>query len=73
MEDRQVTIRVDGMSCSHCERAVVELATEVEGVSSAIADATSSQLTLTHTGGEATTGAVIRNINENSNYKASIE
>ena len=40
------TYRVSGMSCSHCEGAVSEEVSAIDGVTTADADATSGRLTV---------------------------
>jgi copper chaperone len=42
------TIKVNGMSCSHCENAVKSAAIKIDGVSSVLVDLKSGNVEITH-------------------------
>jgi copper chaperone CopZ len=63
-------ISVSGMTCGHCERAVFELAREVEGVTDARADRTDSLLEVTFDEAITDIDRIIKNINTHGGYIA---
>lgn len=71
MSEDELTLKIEGMTCSHCERAVVELAMEVDGVVSAVADAESSSLRVTYEENREIIESILENINSTNSYKAS--
>lgn len=71
MDGMEVTLKVHGMTCGHCERAVAELAAEIDGVRSAAASASESTLQVTFEGGDEVINSVLQNINSTNLYKAS--
>jgi copper chaperone len=71
MYGMEATLKVQGMTCGHCERAVAELAAEVDGVRSAAASAAGSTLQVTFEGGDEVIDSIVQNINSTNIYKAS--
>lgn len=71
MDGMEVTLKVHGMTCGHCERAVAELAAEIDGVMSAAASASGSSLQVIFEGGEEVIDSILQNINSTNIYKAS--
>ena len=61
-----LTLTVTGMSCEHCEQAVVEALQGVEGVSAASADRDAEEATVD---GDADTDALIQAV-EDAGYEA---
>jgi len=61
-----LTLTVTGMSCEHCEQAVVEALQGVEGVSAASADRDAEEATVE---GDADTDALIQAVEE-AGYEA---
>jgi len=63
-------ISVSGMTCGHCERAVADLAKEVEGVVEARADRTDGLLEVTFNDATTDIIRIIDNINTHGGYIA---
>ena len=73
MQNHQVTLHVEGMTCGHCARAVKELAEEVSGVETATVDLAAKEAYISLTDPSISTQTIIDNINSTNSYKAQLK
>lgn len=72
MNNTHINLKVEGMTCGHCVRAVQELAEEVEGVASVIVNLGTKQVDITVSGPSVSAQSIIDNINSSNVYKATL-
>ena len=73
MQNHQITLHVEGMTCGHCARAVKELAEEVSGVEAATVDLATKEAHISLSDSSISAQTIIDNINSTNSYKAQLK
>ena len=71
MSTEKIILKIEGMSCGHCEKSVSRIITGIDGVTECAVSVNNSSAEVTFDTSKTTKQAIIKAVNDSELYKAS--
>jgi len=71
MSTEKITLKIEGMTCGHCEKSVDRIIKEIDGVSECTVSVKNSSAEVTFDNSKTSKQLIIKAVNDSELYKAS--